>query len=180
MPERPLFEAQVALREARVKVLAQRQALANLGLAVRLEDLRKLPDEQAFRKLRLLGLPPNLAGADQEDDLPASLLPLRAPFAGQVVKRDVVVGEVVTPSLPQFVVADLGKLWVMLDVRLEDVGLLAVGQEVTFRSEATDQEAAGKLTWISPDVDPKTRTVRARAEVANPSGRLRPATFGKA
>src|SRR5262249_53002866 len=40
--------------------------------------------------------------------------------------------------------------------------------------------ATGKLRWLSPEVDPKTRTVRARADVYNPTGQLRPGTFGRA
>jgi cobalt-zinc-cadmium efflux system membrane fusion protein len=82
-------------------------------------------------------------------------------------------------SQHQFIVADVRTLWLMLDVRLEDVRHLELEQEVTFRSDATGQTATGKLAWISAEVDPKTRTVRARADIANPDGRLRPATFGK-
>src|SRR5207249_452437 len=40
--------------------------------------------------------------------------------------------------------------------------------------------ATGTLTWVSPEVDPRTRTVRARAEVDSSAGQLRPGTFGKA
>jgi multidrug efflux pump subunit AcrA (membrane-fusion protein) len=69
---------------------------------------------------------------------------------------------------------------VLLDVRLEDAAHVAVGQEVTFRADAAGQRATGTLTWLSAEVDQKTRTVRARAVVPNPGGQLRPATFGTA
>jgi cobalt-zinc-cadmium efflux system membrane fusion protein len=179
LPAHQVREAQMALREARLRLLTAQQTLANLGLFIRLEDLKGLSDDAAARRLRLLGLPQQMA-ADPGADLPANLLPLVAPFAGQVVRRDIVVGELVGPAQPQFTIADLSRLWVQLDVRQEDAGQLALGQEMIFQADSTGQSATGRLAWISPEVDPKTRTVRARAEVANPDGRLRPATFGSA
>jgi cobalt-zinc-cadmium efflux system membrane fusion protein len=193
LPDQRLRDAQMLVREARARLVADQQTLASYGLPVRLENLSRLSDEQVAERLRLLGLPADVVRGPESADLPASLLPLRAPLAGLVVRRHLVTGEVVSPTAtqmapadvvasggPQFVLAETSRLWVMLDVRLEDAARLALGQEVTFRSDATGQTASGTLTWISADVDPKTRTVRARAEVPNPSGQLRPATFGTA
>jgi cobalt-zinc-cadmium efflux system membrane fusion protein len=177
IPERQIREAELALREARVRMLTARETLLNLSLPIHLEDLKGLDDEQITRKVRLLGLPANLAA---EKDLPGNLLPLVAPFDGAVVRTTAVVGEVLSPTQPVFVVADGTWLRVNIDVRLEDVGRLARGQEVTFESRATGQSVTGELKWISPEVDAKTRTVLARATVYNPEGLLRPATFGKA
>ena len=89
-------------------------------------------------------------------------------------------GEVTGPDKPAFVVADVSRLWVQLDVRQEDVERLRLGQTVTFESSSTGQQADGVLRWVSAEVDPRTRTVKARAEdVKNPYGTLRPATFGR-
>ncbi len=178
VPERQIVEARSALREAEARALIDRQSLVNLGLPVNLGDLERLADGQLERRLRGLGLPPDLVD-EQGDSLPGTLLPLRAPFEGQIVKR-----EVVTPDKPLLALADTRKLLVLLDVRPEDVGRLAVGQPVEFRASATQQVARGELTWISPEVDAKTRTVRARALVDNPRKKdrppLRPQTFGTA
>src|SRR5262249_14959809 len=109
----------------------------------------------------------------------ASLIPLTAPFDGMVLGRDVAVGEQVGPSQATFEVADLGRMWVQLDVRLEDAAELRLGQEVTFRSDAApDRLAGGRITWISTAADEKTRTVRARAEVDNRNGLFRANVFG--
>jgi cobalt-zinc-cadmium efflux system membrane fusion protein len=59
-------------------------------------------------------------------------------------------------------------MWVSLDVRQEDAELLKLGVEVDFQSEVDSRVVPGRLTWIGTDVDPRTRTVRARAEVENP------------
>ena len=104
-----------------------------------------------------------------------------APFDSMVIKRDIVIGEVVNPTTPQFVLADLSRLWIMLHVRLEDVGKLSDGQEVLFHLNGANEDAPlAKINWISAEVDEKTRTVSVRADVANPKGRLRPNTFGDA
>jgi cobalt-zinc-cadmium efflux system membrane fusion protein len=180
IPERQLRAAESALREARLNLLTAQQALANYGLPIRLDDLRQRSDAEVARRLRLLGLPRKLTAELNGDVLSANLLPIRAPFEGMVIRRDVVAGEMVSPSRPQFVLADVRRVWAMLDVRLEDVGRLKVGQKVTFEADTAGQTAKGKLKWISAEVDRKTRTVRARAEFDNPDGRLRPATFGTA
>jgi multidrug efflux pump subunit AcrA (membrane-fusion protein) len=176
VPERQIREAEVAVREARLRLLSAEQSLANLGLPIRPKDLTGLSDKQAAKKLKLFGLPANL----NAEDVPADLVPVRAPFGGEVIRRHVVMGQGVGPNQAQFIVGDARELWIHLDVRLEDVAQLKVGQAVLFRPDAGGREIRGKLIWISPEVDPQTRTIRVRAEAANPDGRLRPATFGTA
>ena len=85
-----------------------------------------------------------------------------------------VAGEVVNSSKVLFVMADVSQLWIMLDVRAEDIGLASIyGQKVTFFPGAAGQEPVrGQVSWISTEADEKTRTVHVRAEVANPEGSL--------
>jgi multidrug efflux pump subunit AcrA (membrane-fusion protein) len=193
--ERQLREAELLLREAKVRLVNAQQVLVNVGLPLRLQELRDRSDDEVARKVRLLGLPSlaALAGEGEghspkheqpplpsEEDIPGNLLPILAPFDGLVVRHEMNIGEVVGPTNMVFLVSDVRRLSVMLDVRQEDAPRLALGQEVTFRANATSQAVSGELKWISAEVDPKTRTVRARAAVYNPTGQLRPATFGKA
>jgi cobalt-zinc-cadmium efflux system membrane fusion protein len=179
VPERQVREAELSVREGKVRLVNATHALANLGLVVRPEALRGLGDDQLARKVRLLGLRREDLHGTSEDELPGDLLPLTAPFDGWVTRRDVVVGEAVGPAKPVFHFSDVRHLHVDMDVRLEDVGRLAVNQEVTFRT-VTGQSAAGRLKRISPEVNARTRTVTAHAEVENSAGLLRPGTFGKA
>jgi len=181
VPERLIRDAEASLREARIKQVNDQQALANLGLPIRAEDLKDLPDDRLAREVRLLGLPPHVIAAVDPSTVTANLLPLRTPFDGTVIGRNIVTGELASVGQPQFVVADVSRLWVLLDVRREDAGQLALGQEVTFVPDGqmeNGEVAQGRLAWISPEVDEKTRTVRVRAEAINPQGRLRPNTFG--
>jgi len=182
MPERQVRDAESAVRETRIRLFNDRQALINLGLELRIEDLSNMPDQQAARQVRLLGLPPEVLKRLDPDTLPATLLPMKAPFDGIVVNRELVIGEQVVASheSPQFVLADVRNLSILLDVRLEDIGRVAVGQEIVFRPDGGSEDFSGKLAWLSVEADSKTRTVKARAELKNPDGRLRPQTFGNA
>jgi len=177
-----LESGEFALREARVALSKDQQSLQNLGLDVSLDELTPLSDEQVAVRLRTLGIPDTLLqGLDANAVTGNNLLPMYAPFDGVVITRDIVIGEMVTPSKPQFQLADLRRLWICFHVRLEDVGRLKLGQDVAFHLNGQNEDAPpAKIAFISADVDEKTRTVAVRAEVDNPHGRLRPNTFGDA
>jgi cobalt-zinc-cadmium efflux system membrane fusion protein len=183
--ERSAREAEAALREARIKLSSDHQRLLNLGLSVRLEDIAKVPEDGLPRYLRLLGLPKDIHKELDTDTLTANLLPLTAPFAGQVVQRMVAPGEVIEKNQPKimFVLGDTRRLHVDLDVNSEDVSELRFDQEVRFGPEGKDPEKeVARLSHISPEVDEKTRRVRVHAEVENRNkenrpGPLRPNTF---
>jgi cobalt-zinc-cadmium efflux system membrane fusion protein len=179
VPERTLRENEAAVAEARIRLFSAQQALANLGLPIRSEQVSTLPDDRLTAHLRFLGLPESITQTLDPVTTTANLVPLAAPFDGVVIRSDMVEGEVVSSSPPQFIVADLRRLWVTLDVRQEDIARLRKGQRITFRPDgATAIETTGTVSWISTEVDDKTRTVRVRAEVENPDGQLRARSFG--
>jgi membrane fusion protein, heavy metal efflux system len=168
-------EAEAALGEARVGLFAAREGLQNLGFTVRPEDLAGADEEAVAARLRGLGVPAE-AGSTAAT---ANLSPVASPLDGVVVERAVVEGEAVEAGAPLFVVADVATMWILLDVRLEDAPLVAVGRTASFRPDAGTEDAVeGRVTWISTGADPKTRTVGVRVEAPNPGGRLRAGTFG--
>jgi cobalt-zinc-cadmium efflux system membrane fusion protein len=181
-PAKDLESGKFAWRESRIALSKVQQSLQNLGLDVSLDELAPLSDEQVAARLRTLGIPDTLLqGLDANAVMGNNLLPMYAPFDGVVVTRDIVIGEMVTPSKSQFHLADLRRLWICFHVRLEDVGRLKLGQDVAFHLDGPNEDAPpAKISFISADVDEKTRTVAVRAEVDNPQGRLRPNAFGDA
>jgi cobalt-zinc-cadmium efflux system membrane fusion protein len=183
LPDRSILEAQATLRDARIRLLNDQQKLLNLGLALPLKEVEDLPDEQASRQLRLLGLPDKIRGRVDADTLTANLLPLTAPFDGRlVVHPHAAPGQVVGAGKerePLFVLADVRELHIDLEVHAEDVPYLRVGQTVSFiPAHEGGTPATGTLEHISPEVNEKTRNVTAHAGVENPDGKLRPHTFG--
>src|SRR5579871_3019965 len=179
VPERTLRESEAAVAEARIRLFSAQQALANLGLPIHLDEVNTLPDDRLTSYLRFLGLPESITRPLDPLSTTANLVPLVAPFDGVVIRSDMVEGEVVSSAMPQFTVADPGRLWVMLDVRQEDIAQVRKGQRIAFRPDGTlEVEATGAVSWISTEVDDKTRTVRVRAEVQNDNGQLRARSFG--
>ena len=107
----------------------------------------------------------------------SSTLELVAPFAGTVIERDAVIGNVVSVGDRMFAVADLSTLWLSLAVSEQAVSSVRVGQRVEIHSDALGQRVEGHVTWISSRINETTRMAELRAEVPNPDGKLRAGMF---
>ncbi len=177
IPGKQLLEVEAALRRARSAVLSAQQTLVNFGLPVVLDELRELSEPELANRLRFVGIPDNFVSALSREEATSNLLPVRASLDGEVVARNVVTGEVVDTSHVLFEVVDTSRMWLMLNVPLEETPYLKVGQRVQFRQD--DGEAVeGRISWISTAADQRTRMVQVRVELPNPNGRLRNETFG--
>jgi RND family efflux transporter MFP subunit len=99
-------------------------------------------------------------------------------IAGYVVQKMAVQGMRVTPADTLYDIADLSHLWVLADVYEHDLAAIEVGSvgHVTVAA-IPDKEWKGKVTYISPTVEEKTRTVKVRLEIDNPGGQLKPDMF---
>ena len=72
-------------------------------------------------------------------------------------------------------------MWALCDVLEADAARVALGQPVLVTTGADGAAPIrGEITWIAAEVDPRSRTVTARAEVANPAGALRANQFARA
>jgi cobalt-zinc-cadmium efflux system membrane fusion protein len=176
--ERRVREAESAFHEAEIRLLGSQHALINLGLPVDAESVNDLTENQIAARIQFLGVPDPLLPSLDPKTTTANVLPVKAPLDGIVVTREVVTGEVVDTAKALFVVADPRQMWLILSLRQEDTKKLAIGQPVHFRTDGTAEQAQAAVTWISPNVDEKKRTVKVRANLANPAGRLRASTFG--
>ena len=170
--------AEKEARVAQIRMASARQALVNLGLPVRTEDLKGLAPEEINRRLQFLGLPPEVLKTLDPTTTTANLIPIKSPQDGEIVQRKAVAGEMVDPAKTLFVVADPKQLVLTLNVRQEESKSLPLGAVVRFRPNAGGEEVVGKVQWISTAVDPKTRTVEVRAALTNPKGQMRSNTFG--
>ncbi len=108
-------------------------------------------------------------------------LTINAPIDGTVIEKNVVEGQYFDKEKRLFRIADLSRLWLILDVYEMDLPLIHYGQEVEFRTDATPGETLrGVISYVGPVLDPKTRTVPVRVNLANPDGRLKPGMFARA
>lgn len=167
-----LREAEAAVKEADVRVIAAAQALTNLGLTINADDLRSLAPADVSKKLGSLGI-------ESESDLATNLLPVRAPFAGVLLSVDLVAGELVEAGKPLFVVVDASRVWITLHVALEDARRVEVGQEVYFRPDGATRDQLAAVVWVGTSADETTRTVPVRAVADNATGSLRASSLGR-
>jgi len=80
-----------------------------------------------------------------------------------------------------YTIADLSRLWVKLDAYESDMMWIRYGQEVEFTTEAYPGEVfTGRISFIDPVLDPKTRTVKLRVNIDNPDVKLKPEMFVRA
>jgi cobalt-zinc-cadmium efflux system membrane fusion protein len=105
-----------------------------------------------------------------------------APINGQVVEREVTLGELVRPDRDALLVlADLSTIWVIADIPEARVGELTKGSTARVKVSALkDQALEGHVTYIAPAMDPNTRSAKARIELNDPTGVLRPGMFAQA
>jgi cobalt-zinc-cadmium efflux system membrane fusion protein len=179
--ERQIDEAQAERQAARARMFNSEQALANLGLPLNMKELSQLDEEQMTARVRFLGLPDSVIRTLDPSKTTANLIPIIAPREGVVTERQVELGEVVDSTKSLFVVADLSRVWITLDVGQEDSHGVALDQPVTFYPDGhPGEELRGKVTWLSTTVDEKTRTMPVRAAVDNPGEHFRAHTFGTA
>ena len=178
VPEARVLEANAASRGAEVRVNAACQALTNLGLQVSGAEVNSLTLEQLREKLRLLGIPPAVAADLGAKAASTNLLPLVSPIDGTVASFEVVEGEVVDATRVLFEVVDTRTLWLTFDLKAEDAQRVAVGMPVTFRPDAVKGEVTGTISYKSSRADPKTRTIKVRADLTGQDGRLAANTFG--
>lgn len=106
------------------------------------------------------------------------LMEVRAPFAGEIVERTAVRGALVEAGKPLFTLVDHSTMWAMLQVPEGTLARVKVGQPVELRVDSLPGKVfTGKLTWIGPAVDERTRMARARAEFVNPDCLLKDKMF---
>ena len=149
-------KAELQKREAEVlqsstEVSALRAQLHGLGMSE--SDIKRL---EVTRKL-------------------TSEYPIIASISGTVTERDVTIGQVVQPADQAFQIADLSNLWFAADVPEEQARSLAVGKTVVASIPAQPGESiTGKLSFVSPIVNPDTRTIQARMNLSNAKGLFKP------
>lgn len=104
-----------------------------------------------------------------------------APLAGWVIRRATTIGEMVDSDETLFEIVDTSSMWAELAVPEDQLDQVAIGQAVIVTVDGLKgRQFEGTISYVSPEVDPRTRTVQARAALKNPEGRLRANMFGEA
>ncbi|MDA0321385.1 MAG: efflux RND transporter periplasmic adaptor subunit [Verrucomicrobia bacterium] len=155
--ESEFLDAEAAYRTASLALSNLRQKLLNLGMTE--DELARIANKQE-------------ASAD---------LDIRAPFAGTLIERSAAVGEAIDMGHPLFTIADLSTHWLALSIPSDQIGQIRLEQRVEARfPELPGATYVGRITWVDTAVDPRSRMVRARAEVVDETGLIKTGLFGDA
>jgi len=134
--------------------------------------------DAAREKLRLLGLTPQQIENIEQSGKPVDHLTIYAPIGGIVINKNATEGMYVQTGTRIYTIADLSKLWVKLDAYESDISWIRYGQQVEFTTEAYPGRVfKGRISFIDPILDAKTRTVKLRVNVDNSDGVLKPGMF---
>jgi len=137
--------------------------------------------EAAREKLRLWGLDEREIARLASLERAPRTVTFRSKAAGHVVEKGVVEGASVTAGTRALRIVDHGVLWLDARVFEQDLPLVSIGQKATATFLGRPEELReGRLSFVHPHVDPKTRSATVRIEIANPDLKLRPGMFATA
>jgi membrane fusion protein, copper/silver efflux system len=132
----------------------------------------------ARQKLKLFDISEDQIAELEKTRQPQRALRVDAPIDGIVVEKMAVKGQMVDAGMKLYRLADLGIVWVQSQIYEQDLALLKLGQEAEVSlSYLPDRKFRGRITYIYPTVDEKTRTARVRMEFHNPGFFLKPGMF---
>ena len=135
----------------------------------------------AERRLRLWDVSGGQIAELRRRGTAARTLTFYSPVGGVVLEKHTVQGQAVDAGQPLYTIADLSRVWVEADLRESDAGIVTTGAraEVEFGAYP-GRLLTGRVTFIAPTLQRETRALRARIEVPNSDGRLRPGMYGTA
>ena len=173
-----LHEAELAYRRATDLYEQKVVSLAELQRREATMKTARAEVREMQNRLELFGVPrQEVERLDREQTIKADV-PLRAPFDGRVIMRNITRGEVVETDQKLFTVADLSDLWVVGNVPEKDVQFIRKDQKVEVIVSAYPHGIfPGTITYVGDVLDPATRTMRLRVTVPNPDLLLKPEMF---
>ncbi|MBK8976788.1 MAG: efflux RND transporter periplasmic adaptor subunit [Planctomycetes bacterium] len=131
-------------------------------------------------KLEEWGLGAEQIAAIEERGTAEDRMRIDSPTGGVVIEKAVEEGDYVKTGQRLYRIAELARLWVAIEVWEQDLSWVRYGQSVAITAEALPGEVFdGRISFLSPTVDPLRHTVTARVVVHNPDGRLKPGMFAR-
>lgn len=131
--------------------------------------------ESARRRLELWDISEKQIKELEERGTPLKALTLYSPASGFVLTRNAYPKQRVTPETELYSFADLSKVWVVADIYEFEASDIKLGQKVVVTTNSyPGRSFAGQISYIYPQVESSTRTLKVRVELANPGFILKP------
>ena len=168
-----LYTAQEELLQAKKVALHAESALARESATITLEAAKE--------KLRQLGLTDAQLKEIETRGRGTDRVIIYSPMSGVVIHKNALEGLYVQRGTQIYTIADLSKIWVVLDAYESDLPWLREGQHVEFTVEAVPGETfQGTVAFVDPILNEKTRTIQVRLNMDNTRNLLKPGMFVRA
>jgi Cu(I)/Ag(I) efflux system membrane fusion protein len=136
--------------------------------------------DKARNLLRLLDVPEAAIARLERERHASNTVPVVAPIDGVVTRLGVREGMFVTPGTEMYTIADLSRVWVLVDVFEHQIAWLRPGLSSEIRVPAHPGRVwEGTVDYVYPELDPRSRTLRVRLAFANGDGLLKPNMFAE-
>lgn len=149
-----------------------------LALQPQPRGVAQVKADKARNLLRLLDVPDAVIHDIERTRQTRNTVPVLAPIDGILTRMMAREGMYVTKSTEMFTIADLSRVWVLVDVFEHQIAWLRSGLSASIRVPAyPGKEWKGQVDYLYPDLDPKTRSLRVRLVFDNPNLALKPNMF---
>ena len=132
----------------------------------------------AKRRLSLWDMNPSQIKALEKRGKAYEYLPFYAPASGTIIYKDVVEGAGVMPGKTLLRIADLGRVWLEVSIYEYELSLVSIGMPVAIElPDLPNQLLKGKVSWLDPIINAKTRSGKIRIQLDNHARKLKPGMF---
>lgn len=165
LPRKELDQAGVDLTQARNQYEIAQKHLDGLMAIEKQQTLKSAAGQLESAKGRYLGAEAQLSYSE-----------IRSPIDGVVTDRPLYPGEMAAAGAPLLTVMDVSQVVARAHIPQQEAALLKVGDKASITAPGEDGPVEGKVTVVSPALDPNSTTVEVWVQAANPHQRLRPGT----
>jgi multidrug efflux pump subunit AcrA (membrane-fusion protein) len=165
LPRKDLDQAGVALTQARSQYELAKRHLESLNAVVKQQTLKGYEGQLSSAKGKYLGAQAQYGYSE-----------IRSPIDGVVTDRPLYPGEMPAAGSPLITVMDISSVTARAHIPQKDAATLKVGDEATLEIPGLEKPADGKVTLVSPALDPNSTTVEVWVQAKNPHQTLKPGT----
>ncbi|MBN4078251.1 efflux RND transporter periplasmic adaptor subunit [Nitrospina gracilis] len=134
--------------------------------------------DSTLKRLELFDVPQHQIDELVKSKKVAKTLHIHSPVKGFVLKKNALHGMYVKPGMNLYMIANLSNIWLIADIYEYEIPWIKLGQAVEMNlSYFPGKPFKGKVTFINPMLDSKSRTLKVRMEFSNPNGELKPEMY---
>jgi HlyD family secretion protein len=169
MPRKDLDQAAVSLTQARAQNELAKRHLDSLNAVVKQQETKGFEGQLSSARGKYLGAQAQFGYSE-----------IRSPIDGVVTDRPLYPGELPSPGTPLITLMDMSRVTARAHIPQNDAALLKVGDPATIQVPGQDDPVDGRVSLVSPALDPNSTTVEVWVEAKNPKRTLKPGTSVRA